>query len=671
MSEEISCNEFEILPFNVSGEAKLSAKKERKGSDILLKVIIHRPGQEDASFLMSPDWHEVELSRRNWRAREYLKELSKYIELTSDDEKRTAGEALIKISELGKTLKEIPAAEEKPKEIEISEADKAEALKLLKDPKLLFRIKTALDTNIAGEDESKLTIYLSGVSRKVKGGDLSLLVAGDSAAGKSFITSNTLTFLPPESVLSINRASSTAFDYAEDIDFSKIILFVAEGAGAAAAAEAIKTMTDGSGSSASLVSEKTAWGSIQAKLKHRKGDPIFMTTSAKIINDFEFTNRLLSVSVDLSEEQTKRVLKKQAEKEATPWDHKDDENNQKIFHNAFRLIPYDVLVCIPFASQIESLFNTGAVRTRRDRLKMTALIKASAALHYYQREKIEKEGKEYVIATIQDFFNAFAIAHNSLQQTAEGLDAATKKLLDFLIKEKDDIFEPVKDNKNDIEEPIADGYKILKFIMRHKLVYSRSRLFSLLGKLTEEGYIGSSRLERKKVFWINSVHCQMSANFQELLTNFLSGKIGDSAPFLANFLTSYDCVRGGDTPEIILTLSNPLTGEVYTPLTYLQEDRKFEVSAAEDNEKDDGKFAGRGKKFEEDKEKSGKIEEIVRGYIPKGKKTGLQSLKKALYNEGHCQSMDEAEQRLIEIEGQGIIQVSDDGHGGHVVEVIA
>jgi hypothetical protein len=67
----------------------------------------------------------------------------------------------------------------------MSEAEREQALELLRDPKLLDRILADFDTcGLVGERTNKLIGYLAAVSRKLDR-PLGVLVQSSSAAGKS------------------------------------------------------------------------------------------------------------------------------------------------------------------------------------------------------------------------------------------------------------------------------------------------------------------------------------------------------------------------------------------------------------------------------------------------------------------------------------------------------
>ena len=78
----------------------------------------------------------------------------------------------------------------------MTEAEREQALELLRDPKLLDRILADFDTcGLVGERTNKLIGYLAAVSRKLDR-PLAVVVQSSSAAGKSSLMDAVLAFMP-------------------------------------------------------------------------------------------------------------------------------------------------------------------------------------------------------------------------------------------------------------------------------------------------------------------------------------------------------------------------------------------------------------------------------------------------------------------------------------------
>ena len=106
---------------------------------------------------------------------------------------------------------------------DLSEAERAEALELLKSPDLLARVAADLEgCGLRGPEA--LVLYLAGCSRLATR-PLAILVPSDSTAGKSSLPSRVLEFFPPESVFQDASASARSLQgHAENALTHKIAL---------------------------------------------------------------------------------------------------------------------------------------------------------------------------------------------------------------------------------------------------------------------------------------------------------------------------------------------------------------------------------------------------------------------------------------------------------------
>src|SRR5690606_34308853 len=109
--------------------------------------------------------------------------------------KRDLGEVLLKLEEvLEKRRKEAERVERR----ELTDAEKSEALGLLREPKLLDRILEDFErAGVVGEATNKLVGYLAATSRKLEQ-PLAVVIQSSSAAGKSSLMDAVLELMPEE-----------------------------------------------------------------------------------------------------------------------------------------------------------------------------------------------------------------------------------------------------------------------------------------------------------------------------------------------------------------------------------------------------------------------------------------------------------------------------------------
>lgn len=124
----------------------------------------------------------------------------------------------------------------------MTEAERNEALALLRDPKLIDRIVLDLDrVGLVGEESNKLLAYLAATSRKLDD-PLAVIIQSSSAAGKTSLMDAVLDFVPPEERVSYSAMTGQSLFYMGERDLRHRVLSVAEGEGAADAAYPLKIL---------------------------------------------------------------------------------------------------------------------------------------------------------------------------------------------------------------------------------------------------------------------------------------------------------------------------------------------------------------------------------------------------------------------------------------------
>ena len=117
---------------------------------------------------------------------------------------------------------------------ELTAADRAEALELLRDPGLLDRI-------LRDFERVGLVGYLGAVSRKLPE-PLYVIIQSSSAAGKTTVRDAVLWFMPPEERVQYSALTGQSLFYMSEQDLRHKILAVVEEAGAERASYALKLL---------------------------------------------------------------------------------------------------------------------------------------------------------------------------------------------------------------------------------------------------------------------------------------------------------------------------------------------------------------------------------------------------------------------------------------------
>jgi hypothetical protein len=184
--------------------------------------------------------------------------------------------------DLGKLLMEMetqPAPE--PPKPTMQDAEREEALALLKEPRLLERILSDFDKcGIVGEETNKLVGYLAAVSRRLEA-PLAVVVQSSSAAGKSSLMDAVLAFVPEEERVEYSAMTGQSLFYMGETDLKHKVLAIAEEGGASRAAYALKLLQSEGVLSIASTGKDPATGKLVTHQYRVEGPVmIFLTTTA-------------------------------------------------------------------------------------------------------------------------------------------------------------------------------------------------------------------------------------------------------------------------------------------------------------------------------------------------------------------------------------------------------
>jgi len=328
-----------------------------------------------------------------------------------------AGEILLENGKIDELIKSCP--------IDLPKA-KDEVNPLLKDERLLCRIREVMDKEIVGEYENKLLLFLIFLSKDLGAENAqACFIMGESSSGKSYLMHKVLSYFPDECIIWLTRSTTHGLEYfCKDKDLTGHILAIEEAPGLNDAQQYVRPIFSERG--LKIVTAQALGGNIVSKIIEVKGCPAFVTTSCSPVIDEEMSTRVWIISTDESVEQTKRILEFEAKREKYP-ELADIGEEKEAIKNALRELK-PVKVLIPYADLIDFPFNK--IRVRRDFPKLLTLIKTSAYLHQYQRPRIVLNGQDYVLATFADYNIAFSLAKKVFRPTILGLPEGVLRIYD-------------------------------------------------------------------------------------------------------------------------------------------------------------------------------------------------------------------------------------------------
>jgi DNA primase catalytic core len=386
----------------------------------------------------------------------------------------------------------LAAAEPKGKVVALAEAEREEALALLRSPNLIARIVEDLEAcGLVGERVNKLVAYLAATSRKLDA-PLAVLVQSSSAAGKSTLMDAVLALMPEEERVKYSAMTGQALYYGEDLKHK--ILAIVEEEGAARAAYALKLLHSEGELTIASTGKNPVTGDLETRPYRVEGPTMLFTTTTAAEIDPELQNRCLVLAVDESREQTRSIHRLQRDKRTLEGLARKARKKelQRLHQNAQRMLrPLEVLN--PYSESLT--FPDQATRTRRDHEKYLTLIDIIALVHQHQREiqTTLRDGSriEYIEAQLSDIALANELAHEVLGRSLDELPPQTRRTLEILDafvagRAKDQAIEraQVRFSRRELREATAIGDTQLRLHL--------DRLASLEYLLVHRGARGSS-----------------------------------------------------------------------------------------------------------------------------------------------------------------------------------
>ena len=361
----------------------------------------------------------------------FVKHASEELGIKEDVIRRDLGRVLLKLEELqDEQIKQALAP--KQEAVTLSDDERAEAMELLRDPRLLERIvEDFARCGVVGEETNKLVGYLGVVSRHLEA-PLAVIVQSSSAAGKSSLMEAVLAFVPEEQRVQYSAMTGQSLFYMGETDLKHKVLAIVEEAGAHSAAYALKLLQSEGVLTIASTGKDPATGRLLTHQYRVEGPVMIFLTTTAINLDEEMLNRCLVLSVNEDREQTQAIHRVQREAQTLEGllARREREAILAVHRNAQRLLK-PVFVANPYARELT--FLDSQTRTRRDHMKYLTLIRSIALLHQHQRPRktVEHRGRtaEYIEVALSDIAVANKLAHEVLGRSLDELPPQTRRLL--------------------------------------------------------------------------------------------------------------------------------------------------------------------------------------------------------------------------------------------------
>jgi len=365
----------------------------------------------------------------------FSKQAAEELELKEETVRRELGEVWLQLERFQDEQIEralTPAKDDVP----LSADEKAAALELLRDPRLLDRVLEDFDrSGVVGEETNKRIAYLAAVSRLLEK-PLAIVVQSSSSAGKSSLMEAVLDFMPEEQRESYTAMTGQALFYMGQKNLKHKILAIAEQQGAERASYPLKLLqSEGKLNIASTGKDPVSGKHVTHEYVVEGPVMIFLTTTAHEVDE-ELLNRCIVLTVNEEREQTRAIHRKQREARTIEglWARRKRTRIVQLHRNAQRLLR--PLAVVNNHIEEEEDFPDHLTRTRRDHMKLLTLIEAIAVLHQYQRqiksETRDGETLEYIEATAEDVKLARQLMRQVLLPSLDELPPHTRRLLRWI-----------------------------------------------------------------------------------------------------------------------------------------------------------------------------------------------------------------------------------------------
>jgi DNA primase len=365
----------------------------------------------------------------------FIEQAAKELSVSQETVKRDVGAVILSLETIVAEQLAAMLTPPAPAEPTMSESDRAAALELLRDPRLLDRIMEDLTASgLVGEDTNKLVAYLAAVSRLLPE-PLAVIIQSASAAGKTSLMDAVLSLVPSEHRVQYSAMTGQALFYLGESDLQHKVLAVVEEEGAERASYALKLLQSEGELTIASTGKDPDTGKLVTHEYHVQGPVMIMLTTTAVELDEELVNRALVLTVDESAAQTRAIHRLQRERRTLEGMLRRESKHAliRVHQNAQRLLE-PLRVVNPFAPELT--FIDGRTRTRRDHEKYLTLIDVIALTHQHQRERktVRRGGEsiEYIEVTREDIDVANQLAAQVLTRSLDELPPQTRAFLTAL-----------------------------------------------------------------------------------------------------------------------------------------------------------------------------------------------------------------------------------------------
>ncbi len=342
-----------------------------------------------------------------------------------------------RITELKKQIEDL-----KPKVKELSELEKEEAIKFLKQEDLLEETNKLIGkSGVIGEEVNRLLMYLIFTSRK-RNQPLHVVSLGSSGSGKTHLQEKVGELIPEEERVSITTLSENAFYYFGKQELKNKVILIEDLDGAENALYPLRELQSKK-RIVKTVASKNSKGETKTQYLVVEG-PVCVagcTTKEQIYEDN--ANRSFLLYLDESPEQDNKIMAYQRSVSAGQIDYSEELKIQEFLQNTQRVLQ-TVSIRNPYAERLS--LPLAVFKPRRTNSHYLQFIEAVTFYYQFQREKqVDKEtGEEFIETTLEDIANANNLLKEVLLRKSDELTGSCRNYLEniksYLKERKQTVF---------------------------------------------------------------------------------------------------------------------------------------------------------------------------------------------------------------------------------------
>lgn len=360
----------------------------------------------------------------------------------------------------------------KPKQYEMSDAEKAEAAAFLKDRDLIKNTMNGIEkSGLVGEQNNGLLLFLLYLSRLFDE-PLHAIIFGKSGSGKTYLQTKVSECLPEESVRTITSLTENTLYYSAKDFWKHKVLLIEDLEGVYNAFLPLREFMSKQ-SITKLTTDKDAKGNNVQKILTVEG-PICVSGATTMENIYEDNaNRSYLLHVDETPEHLGQVLQFQRQQQAGLINETNQTGARLVLRNSQRLLK-QVKVINRYATDL--VIPDCVFKKLRTNMHYLRLIEIITFYHQQQRPWKKNQNNEYYIETsLTDIEWANYLVKDTLLRKSDELNGETRQFFETL--------------KNLVQKDNPKQTAFLARDIRHTLRMHPMKLTRLLSQLESRNLI--------------------------------------------------------------------------------------------------------------------------------------------------------------------------------------